>query len=149
MKNEKGITLTALIIYVLIFSATLALLASLTNYLYPRLGNIDSNSISPIEFNQFNYNFVSDIKQSTTAVVQNAENGNVKIILSNGANYTYVKDEMSLYKNKNKISNKIVQFSGELENINGKNILKITIATGKDSNNITFGKTIKYVLKYW
>ena len=32
MKSEKGITLTALIIYVLVFTATLGLLANLSNF---------------------------------------------------------------------------------------------------------------------
>ena len=44
MKSEKGITLTALIIYVLVFTATLGLLANLSNFVYSNLLNfiIDS-----------------------------------------------------------------------------------------------------------
>ena len=38
MKNERGITLTALVIYVVFVTATLALLVSLTRYMY---GNFD------------------------------------------------------------------------------------------------------------
>ena len=45
MKKEKGITLIALIIYIIMFSATIGLLASLSNYIFNNLSNINSNSI--------------------------------------------------------------------------------------------------------
>ena len=77
MKSEKGITLTALIIYVLVFTATLGLLANLSNFVYSNLSKINTNSVSSEEFNKFNSYFVQDIKESkqgtATTIEQNGE----------------------------------------------------------------------------
>ena len=69
MKIEKGITIVALSIYVIMFTAIIVLLANLTNYVYPNLININSDSISSEEFVKFNTKFVSDIKESSNALV--------------------------------------------------------------------------------
>ena len=57
-KNEKGITLIGLILYVLVFTSVLALLVNLTNYIYGNLNKVNNESISSEEFNKFNVNFV-------------------------------------------------------------------------------------------
>ena len=71
MKKERGITLVSLLIYVMAFSMILILLGVLTNYLYPKLSGVNSNGASAEEFNKFNTYFVTDIKQSKIAKVNN------------------------------------------------------------------------------
>lgn len=150
MKNEKGITLAALVIYVIVFSITIALLASLSNYVYSNLGNISSEQISSEEFNKFNTYFVSDVKQSKSAEVS-SENDEIIISLESGSEYTYNKKEKAIYKDKEKIARNIASFSAQasMDESSKKNIIEVTIKTGKDENNPIFNKTIKYVLKYW
>ena len=134
MKIEKGITIVALSIYVIMFTAIIVLLANLTNYVYPNLININSDSISSEEFVKFNTKF---------------DPTGYKIILSNGIRYTYVEAEKAIYRDDKKIAINISSFSAEKTTENNKDIVKIRIGTGKDKNNVDFGKTIKYVLKYW
>ena len=62
MKSEKGITLIILGIYVVVFSIVIALLASLSSYIYNNLGGISDSSIDAVEFNKFNMYFVEDVK---------------------------------------------------------------------------------------
>lgn len=160
MKCEKGITLAALIIYVIMFSLILGVLVSLSSYIYGRMQYVSSDSYSSEEFNKFNISFIKDIKQSTDARIETPEydstgKSDVTIILSNGVNYNYISNEHAIYRNKVKIAEKISVFSAEKMEVTKnvkKNVIRIMIGTGRDNagkNDVNFGKTIKYVLKYW
>ncbi len=148
LKKEEGITLTGLVLYVLIFTAILALLVTLTNYIFGNLNNVNNESISSEEFNKFNSNFVKDVKESSNVVITSSS-GDYTIVLSNGANYNYVSSEKAIYKNYNKIADNICSFTAEKAVKNNKIVAKVTIATGKNASSAVFGKTINYVLKYW
>ena len=152
MKSEKGITLTALIIYVLVFTATLGLLANLSNFVYSNLSKINTNSVSSEEFNKFNSYFVQDIKESkqrtATTIEQNGEK-TVEIVLSNGSKYTYKQSENAIYRGNVKIARTIAEFEADNFEENGKKIIRIKISTGTNKEEPNFGKTIKYVLRYW
>ena len=43
MKSERGITLTILVIYIIIFSVVIGLLASLSSYIYGNIKYINDN----------------------------------------------------------------------------------------------------------
>ena len=150
MKSEKGITLAALVIYVIIFSITIALLASLSNYVLGNLSNINSEQVSSEEFNKFNTYFVSDVKQSKMVNISE-QSGNVVIKLESGSIYTYKKSEKAIYKNKEKIARNIVGFTAKssVDTTYNKNVIEVAIKTGKNESKPGFEKTIKYVLKYW
>ncbi len=152
MKNEKGITLAALVMYVLLFSIAITTLATISNYIFNNLDNISSEQISSEEFNKFNTYFVSDVKKSKVATVDNKENSeDLTIKLDGGSTYTYKKSENAIYKDKEKIARNIVSFTANVgqDTTNSKNIIEVTIKTGKDEKKPNFEKTIKYVLKYW
>ena len=155
MKNEKGITLASLVIYVLIFSATIALLASLSNYIYGNLSKISSEEISSEEFNKFNTYFVEDVKSNSSASISNGTGtGDITIKFNDNSTYTYKKSEKAIYKNKEKIARNIAYFTASTESISGtgskaKKTIKVNIKTGKDENKPVFEKTINYVCRYW
>ena len=146
MNSEKGITLVSLIIYILMFSMIIGLLAGFSSYIYGNLDQINSDSFSSEEFNKFNVNFIKDVKNNRNANI-NISGNNKKIIFADGTNYDYISSEKSIYRNKVKIAVNIFDFSVTKEQINNKNVLKVIIGTGKNEND--FGKTINYVLKYW
>ena len=148
MKKEKGITLIALIMYIIMFSATIGLLATLSSYIFDNVGNINSNSISSEEFNKFNVNFVKDVKESKNAKIE-TKDGKVLISFESGVNYTYIASEKAIYKDKQKIAINIVSFTAKEKIENNKNIIEVSVATGKDINKPNYSKTIKYVLRYW
>lgn len=152
MKSEKGITLTALIIYVLVFTATLGLLANLSNFVYSNLSKINTNSVSSEEFNKFNSYFVQDIiesKQGTATTIEQNGEKTVEIVLSNGSKYTYKQSENAIYRGNVKIARTIAEFEADNFEENGKKIIRIKISTGTNKEEPNFGKTIKYVLRYW
>lgn len=146
MKNNRGITLISLIMYILVVLMVLGMLSSLSEFIYGGLNEINTGSYSSEEFNKFNLNFIKDIKKCNSVNITE-EDHNIQIVLSDNTNYNYKANEHSIYRNKVKIAENIKQFNAEKIVKNNKNVIKITIGTGKNSTQ--FGKTINYVLKYW
>ena len=146
MKSEKGVTLASLIVYILVFSIVLGALASMSNFIYGNLGEINGGSYSSEEFNKFNVNFVKDVKNNYNANIY-SNNDNIKIVFEDGVNYDYVKNEKALYRNKVKIAEKIIDFQIQNVILNNKKVLQVNISTGQ--NAVDFNQKMKYVLKYW
>ena len=73
----------------------------------------------------------------------------VEIVLSNGSKYTYKQSENAIYRGNVKIARTIAEFEADNFEENGKKIIKIKISTGTNKEEPNFGKTIKYVLRYW
>ncbi len=150
MKSEKGITLTSLVIYIIVFSAVLALVSSLSSFVYGNLRNLNSDSISSEEFNKFNTYFVKDVKASRGATAKQKANGDgIEITLENGSKYTYVKSENAIYREAIKIARNIIRFNASVKEENSKKLIDIQISTGTNVEKPNFEKNIKYVLKYW
>lgn len=150
MKNEKGITLVALTVYVVTFIGLMGLLAAITLNFNSGISKVQHSMTSPEEYNKFNVEFIRDIKSSYYANINPPVDGNVTIVLDNGTNYKYIKEEKAIYKNQVKIAKNIVSFIAEnKKSTKGKNIIQVRITTGKNEQNIVFDKTINYVLRYW
>ena len=154
MKNEKGVTLIILVIYIIIFSVVIGILTSLSTYIYGNLKYIDDNSDDVSEFNKFNAYFIEDVKSNSQVQIEskiNSENINlIQLTFGDGDIYIYVKEEKSIYKNKQKIAKNIQNFTAtkEVTADNTKTYISVNIEVGaKDETNYT--KQINYVLKYW
>ena len=106
MKSERGITLTILVIYIIIFSVVIGLLASLSSYIYGNIKYINDDSVDVSEFNKFNVYFIEDVKSNSQVQIDsqvNSEGKNiVRIVFGDGDIYSFVKEEKSIYKNKQK-----------------------------------------------
>lgn len=148
MKSERGITLTSLVIYIIVFTGVLALVSSLSSFIYGNIKNLGSDKISSEEFNKFNTYFVKDVKNSKLGTVQSTTS-KTEIVLENGCKYTYVNSEKAIYRDTVKIARNILRFNASLKQENSKNVIDIKIATGTNENKPNFEKNIKYVLKYW
>ena len=102
MKSERGITLTILVIYIIIFSVVIGLLASLSSYIYGNIKYINDDSVDVSEFNKFNVYFIEDVKSNSQVQIDsqvNSEGKNiVRIVFGDGDIYSFVKEEKSIYK---------------------------------------------------
>lgn len=149
MKQEKGVTLIALTVYVITFLILLYLLGMISTNFYNGISLVKDSMTSPEEFNKFNVEFIKDIKTSYYANIEQDASG-TQILLDNGTNYRYVSNEKAIYRNQIKLSKNIILFEATNEKTeNNKNIVTIKASTGKDINNVNFSKTINYVLRYW
>lgn len=154
MKSEKGITLTILVIYVIFFSIIIGLLAALSSYIYSNLQYVNDDSIDVSEFNKFNMYFIEDVKTNTQAEIKQLMSDDGKNILQitfeDGDTYRYIKEEKTIYKNRQKIAKNIQDLDAmQIEDAtNNKKYIEVNIKIGaKDETN--YEQEINYVLKYW
>ena len=100
MKNQKGITLTALTIYVIVFMLVIGIVATLTSFFYKNVMNFDETTKSYSEINKFNMYFLQDIKEKGVTIqsfIEDEESKKSGITLYNSNNY-----ETNVYKFENK-----------------------------------------------
>ena len=101
MKNENGITMISLIIYIIIMVLIISTIANISASFYSNLNEFDNDSESAVAFSKFNMYFLKDIKQENTQI-NNIDNN--YIILSVGDEIVqYSVQNNSLYRNKVKI----------------------------------------------
>lgn len=107
MKNNRGITLTSLIIYVIGMVIVVSLIATLTTFFYKNV-NVDNISKDTTQYTKFSNLFLDEINKKDNDIVEckTTEEDGQKIsyiIFSDGNQYTYKAENKSIYKNKIKI----------------------------------------------
>lgn len=148
MKNQKGITLTSLTIYVIVFMLVIGIVTTLTSYFYKNVMNFDETTKSYSEINKFNMYFLQDIKEKGVTIqnfIEDDENNKIGITLYNSNNYetnVYKFENKAIYRNGIVICKNInsIQFKINDENIN---ILNILIETQGTAGTI---KTMSYAI---
>ncbi len=147
MKSEKGITVTSLIIYVIALTVVIASIAMLSNYFYRNTSAVTGN-INPItEYTKFNTFFSEEVNHSNIKVLeckQEGEEGEGNyIVFDNGVQYTFIKENEAIYKDKVKICTYVKECSFTHKIQNGKNVVTVSITM----ENSTTPKIIEYTLK--
>ncbi len=110
MKNNKGITITSLIIYVLGMIIVIAIIATLTSFFYKNINISEINKDKTTQYTQFSSVFSDEINKENNSVIdcKTTIENNEKIsyiIFSTGNQYTFKNN--SIYKNKIKICTNI------------------------------------------
>ncbi len=143
MKNEKGITLMALTIYMIIFILVVSIVATLTSYFYTNVMTFDETTKSYSEINKFNMFFLQDIKDENISIKK--IEGQNSIILYNKENLetiTYKQENNCVYRNGLLIAKNIEDMKFQISSENS-NILEIIIQTAGKNN---IAKTMRYAI---
>ena len=144
--NEKGITLTSLVIYVLAFSIVMGVMTTISVFFYGNVGKANNTPKYLGEFNKFTMFFVADIKNYNSATVTSTTRE-----FENGPTYIF-KDE-AIYRNDIKIAKYIMNctFTAEEPYKVGtvsKNIINVNMKIGKNDNNYVT-QNVDFTLRYW
>lgn len=114
MRNNKGITLTSIIIYIIGMTIALATIATLTSFFYRNVNIEEMSDDSATQYTKFSSIFTEEINRESNSVVDSKiltdEEGETKesyIIFSSGNQYTFKKENQSIYKNNIKICGNI------------------------------------------
>ncbi len=112
MKEEKGITLIALIIYISLITFVVAGVTAVTRSFYSNINEYDKTSESATSFAKFNMHFVNDINASKVSVINSTDSSielSVKPKTENSIEETVVYSVIdgNLYRNKVKICGSI------------------------------------------
>ena len=142
MKCEKGITLTALAIYVIVFLFIIGIVSTITSYFYNNFINFDETTKSYAEINKFNMFFLQDIKKKEVAINNIIETDGKKngIELYDSNKYetiTYNFKNNSIYRNGILICKNIEDMQFSIE----ENIISVFIQTQGTAG---YTKTINY-----
>lgn len=145
MKSEKGITLISVILYVIVMLLVVTIASILTGYFY---NNIDINNTEQnanVEFTKFNSFFTEEVNIRGNTILESdtegTSTGQKYIVFSTGNQYTYIKNNKSIYKNNSKIASDIEEFNLKINNSDGKTTIEIELTSGNIS------KTTTYALK--
>lgn len=112
MKKEQGITLTALVIYIIVMIIVLGVISTIINQFYKNNNSIEADTEEILEFNKFNTYFLKEVKAK----------GNKVDTISN--NYILFGTGNSFSLSNNKIYYNNVEIC--------KGVQSLTIAQGKD-----------------
>lgn len=146
MCNNKGITTTSLMIYVIAMLIVIGIIATITSFFYTNVINLEDNAIEIIKFNMY---FLQEIKKENNAIAKLALDSNSTtpntldyITFKTGNTFTYKNN--SIYYNSNKICGNIKNFSLKVSEIDDKKqLIEVIITIGE---NTEYTKTTKYVL---
>lgn len=145
MKSQKGITMTALVIYIIVFMLILGVMATITNSFYRNIGLIKDTPSYVEEFNKFSMFFIQDVKKhnDVKAIAPS------QLEFEDGTIYQYKNQE--IYRNGVKIAKNVEKFaftktSIVVEGVT-KNMIRVSTIIGKKEAQIT--RDIDFVLKYW
>ena len=98
MKEEKGITLTSLVIYVIVMIIVIGVMSSIINNFYSNTGDVHSAVQEIVEFNKFNTYFLKEVKLQGNAVDKfNTEDENPYILFTSGNSFMF--DDNKIYYN--------------------------------------------------
>lgn len=146
MKSQKGVTLVALVIYIVVLTVVISILAAVSAFFYKNVSYVKEQANYAPEFNKFNMYFVQDVKNNRNVTV----NGST-LEFEDGTKYTFSIDQKAIYRDGTRIAKNVqaavFQTSTETIRNTTKNIVNVNIAIGTTGS--LFTKNIDYVLKYW
>lgn len=151
MKNNKGITLVELTLYIMLLLIVIGVLTTINNFVFKNMNILKENSRYAAAFDKFNSYFVGDVKNNKH-VVTTTDSSNLIITFEDGTNYIYDSKSKDIYRKKIKIATNVSAFTISkktiiINNIE-KEILSVNIIIGTSSQT-AFNQNIDYTLKYW
>ena len=149
MKNNRGITLTSLIIYVIGMVIVVSLIATLTTFFYKNV-NVDNIGKDTTQYTKFSNLFLDEINKKGNEIIEckTLEKDEQKvsyIIFSDGNQYTYKSENKSVYKNKIKICKDVEEC--EFSYTFSDSIYQIKINFKTSNVNMTGDNAISYNMK--
>ena len=147
MKSEKGITLTSLVVYVVVATVVISIMAVISSFFFSNMTLINGQEQYALEFNKFNMFFINDVKNNKNAQIDTG-----RVVFEDGTIYEYRASEKAIYRNNIKIAKEIeeigfIESTYQVPNTQTtKNLVNVKMTIGKDNK---FSKTIEYVFKYW
>lgn len=145
IKSEKGVTLVALTVYILVFTMLIGVITTISTFFFGRVGEVVDTPKYIYEFNKFSMFFVADIKKYNEADVSD-----FSIEFKDGPVYKYQNN--IIYRNDIEISKNILNCKFTLKqysvNTKTKNIINVNMQIGNNNNNIV-NRSVDFTLKYW
>lgn len=139
MKEEKGITLGTITIYVIALLIIVGLISTITSFFYSNIINVNDNSRNMAQITKFNMYFLNDIKNANNTATVSVDNTNITFSSGN----VYIFKDNAIYQNKVKICDNVKNAQFKLEEKDNKKIVTVLLSIG---DNLEVTRTTKYVM---
>lgn len=144
-RNDKGITLVTVVIYVISLIIAIGILATVTTYFYSNFRDMNDYTDDIAEFDKFNLYFLEEVKR-TGNEIKEISLGRTSIEFTSGNKYNYNSGDkvISLINSSGnvKIAEKIESCTFESYEEDSKIIIKVDITIGSEQ------RIVEYVLGY-
>lgn len=139
MKNQKGITLVSLALYIVVMIIVLGIMSSIITTFYANTEGMNAKVQELVEFNKFNMNFLKEVKLYNNSVDSIGEDGTY-IVFTSGNSFSFSNNK--IYYNNLKIASDVkkVKFEKDDSTIDDTKI-KVTVEFE------SFSKTIEYKIE--
>ena len=147
MRNEKGVTLVSLVIYIAVMLIVLVVMNSIISNFYSNTEGMNTSVEELLNFNKFNIYFLKEIKlYDNTVDTINSEGESPYILFTSGNSFLF--DSNKIYYNNLIICDNVKSINFECEekldednNTKYESIIKVTLSFEN------FTKTINYKLE--
>ena len=132
LKSKKGITLSSIVIYVILFFMFTTVIISVSSRYNKRLFDDRGQAINITAINKLEYNLLDSADKSYNAKV-NVEGNKTTVTFSNSDKYVFDVDDNVIYKN----GGKLIKFVKDCSVEYVDNTLNINITLNKYINEVT------------
>ena len=138
MKDNKGITLANLVVYVVGFTIIIGIVTVIISFINTNIVQMNEATDRVAEYSKFNLAFVEEVKKLNNEVTNVTSNS---IEFSSGNKYTF--QDNKIYLNKIALVNHVKKCTFELINIDYKQVVAVNMEIGKGT---TITRNVRYVL---
>ena len=136
MREQKGITLDSLAIYIVVIMVVIGIMSTVTSTFYNNMQNIDTEGEFALEYGKLNSSLINDIRQNDAKLVEVSEdNKTIRLYnINTEEEVTYTFLDTGVYRNQTLISKKL---TGTIKkDTNNENLVSILLEyIGKDAQN--------------
>ncbi len=147
MKSEKGVTVISVTVYIIAMLLAVTVIGMLTGFFYKNIDISSNNSEINKQYTKFNAYFTDEVNIKGNAVSEmkiideGTENEISLIVFSSGNQYTFIKQNKSIYVGYIKIATNIEECKFEKSENNGRTTITVRIVADN------FDRTTTYTLK--
>lgn len=148
MKSDKGITLVALVIYVIVMIIVIGIMSTILDNFYKNTNSMQADTEEILQFNNFNTYFLKEIKSNGNSV-DSIGNEDKYILFASGNSFSFNSDNNKIYYNDIEICKQVQDMTisyGKVTNdlgeeVEDNTVINITISFKE------FSKSIKYKIE--
>ena len=135
MKNEKGITLISLVLYVILMTIIVTIVVNITAAFYSSLNEFDRESESAVAFSKFNMYFLNDIKKAGAAIGKTTDTS-IEVTYMDRPSVVYSIQNKVLYRDSIKICDGIDD--SKITSYTDANTVKVSLTMGEYKKTTTY-----------
>lgn len=138
MKNEKGITIISLILYIILLTFAIAGMSAITSAFYSNINQVEADSKSAVSFAKINMVMLNDVKSQGAKLIVD-ESSEYRLNLEvNGDPIIYRIQNDALYRNDVKICDKIRKASFIAIETDTKSTITIDMTIDKQKRRLNY-----------